>query len=420
MTEWQTRPIRDLCTHVVDCVNKTAPIAVDPTPFKMLRTTNVRNGWIDTTNLRSVEREVFDRWTRRLRPQRGDVVLTREAPLGEVGMVRTDETVFLGQRLVMYRADPRICDSRFLLYAMLGPDVQAELRRLGSGATVEHLRVPDCASLPIRCPNLAVQRRIGGILGALDDLIENNRRRIELLEQMAQAIYREWFVRLRYPGHERAACVEAPLDAIPADWVRTTIRDAAETLTRGIAPKYADDGSWTVLNQKCIRNGRIGLESARRQEREVPALKRVQFGDTLINSTGVGTLGRVAMYLGNHPALTADSHVTIVRPADPAANPWFAMNMVARQAEFEALGTGSTGQTELSRQDIGSLALLVPPLGLRRSFADRTWPLLMEVFQLLELNRKTSAVRDFLLPRLVTGQIDVAKLDLDELVGAVR
>lgn len=111
MTEWRSRRVSDLCSHIVDCVNKTAPLSESVTPFKMLRTTNVRGGFIDTNHTRRVDEVTYERWTRRMRPKRGDVVLTREAPLGEVGMLRSDESVFLGQRLVMYRADPTECDS---------------------------------------------------------------------------------------------------------------------------------------------------------------------------------------------------------------------------------------------------------------------------------------------------------------------
>src|SRR5690348_4498799 len=136
MSEWQDVPVRDLCSDIVDCINKTAPSVPHSTQWKMLRTTNIRRGWVDTENVKFVEGETFERWTRRLRPKSGDVILTREAPLGEVGLLRSNDSVFLGQRLVLYRVDPERCDNRFLCYAMLGPDVQAQLRSLGSGATV--------------------------------------------------------------------------------------------------------------------------------------------------------------------------------------------------------------------------------------------------------------------------------------------
>ena len=138
---------------------------------------------IDLSNVKYVDRPTYERWTRRQVPRAGDIILTREAPLGEVGMLKTSDLVFLGQRLVSYRADLDKVDRRFLLYALQSDDVQAQIRAFGSGATVEHMRVPDAKKLMVRVPALATQRRIGSILSAYDDLIENNTRRIVILEE---------------------------------------------------------------------------------------------------------------------------------------------------------------------------------------------------------------------------------------------
>src|ERR671919_201297 len=99
LVQRRTIPIVDLCEQHVDCVNRTAPVVATETPYKMIRTTNVRNGFIDTENVRYVTEETYKRWTRRLVPRRGDIILTREAPLGDVGMIRNDDFIFLGQRL---------------------------------------------------------------------------------------------------------------------------------------------------------------------------------------------------------------------------------------------------------------------------------------------------------------------------------
>lgn len=123
-SNWQRKKVADLCDLIVDCVNKTAPIVSYETDFKMLRTTNIKNGRIDTQNCRFVEEKTFDKWTRRAKVERGDVLLTREAPMGEVGLVNFDENVFLGQRIVQYRVNPKKLDSDFLLYSFLSPDLQ--------------------------------------------------------------------------------------------------------------------------------------------------------------------------------------------------------------------------------------------------------------------------------------------------------
>ncbi|MGH3557960.1 MAG: restriction endonuclease subunit S [Mycobacterium sp.] len=123
----------------------------------------------------------------------------------------------------------------------------------------------------------------------------------------------------------------------------------------------------------------------------------------------------MAMYLGTDANLTVDSHVTIARPVDPSLNPWYAMTLISRQSDFERLGTGSTGQTELSRHDVGSQLVVVPPAHVRANFADDVWPLLSAVNSLLGWNEVLGRTRDLLLPELITGQINVSGLDLDAL-----
>lgn len=104
-TDWPRVSVSEICESIVDCVNKTAPVVDSTTPYKMIRTTNVKKGWVNLAEVKSVSKEVFEKWTRRQLPRKGDVILTREAPLGEVGMLRSHDQVFLGQRLVSYRAD---------------------------------------------------------------------------------------------------------------------------------------------------------------------------------------------------------------------------------------------------------------------------------------------------------------------------
>jgi type I restriction enzyme S subunit len=118
-------PIRDLCESIIDCVNKTAPTIDEPSPYRMIRTTNVRGGRVDLTATKYVDQPTYERWVRRGTPRVGDIILTREAPLGEVGMLRDASGVFLGQRLVMYRVDDKRADRNFVLASMREHSVQA-------------------------------------------------------------------------------------------------------------------------------------------------------------------------------------------------------------------------------------------------------------------------------------------------------
>ncbi|MFE2578943.1 restriction endonuclease subunit S [Streptomyces sp. NPDC059378] len=145
-------PASAVCSAIVDCVNKTAPTSTEATPYKMIRTSNIRNGEVDLSGTFSVERGVFIEWNRRGAPRNGDILFTREAPLGQVGMLRTDISTFLGQRIVLYRANENMIKKELLLYNFLGSHMDRQLRLLGAGSLHEHMRVGDCLKLRIYCP----------------------------------------------------------------------------------------------------------------------------------------------------------------------------------------------------------------------------------------------------------------------------
>lgn len=207
--EWTKVKISEVCDMIVDCVNKTAPQVEYKTAFKMIRTPQIKGGRIDRENCRYVERETFEKWTRRARVLKGDVLLTREAPMGEIGYVDFDDTVFLGQRIMQYRVNATQLDSKFLLYSFLSPVLQNQFRmHEGSGSVVSHIRVPDCLNFELSLPPLDLQRKIAKILGDLDDKIELNRKTNQTLEQIAQALFKSWFVDFE-PTRAKIAAKEA-------------------------------------------------------------------------------------------------------------------------------------------------------------------------------------------------------------------
>ena len=182
---WVEKRIEEWCESIMDCVNKTAPVVEDTTPFKMIRTTNVRNGRVDVSKVRFVTEETFRIWTRRQIPRKGDVILTREAPMGEVGMLLTDDKVFLGQRLVSYRANAAKLDNQFLLFALQSSGLQDQIREKASGSTVQHMRVPDTKNLLLAAPPLAKQSQI---VGQLTYLLEESHRLAAVYEQKLAAL----------------------------------------------------------------------------------------------------------------------------------------------------------------------------------------------------------------------------------------
>lgn len=168
---WKRVPIKDVCESIIDCVNKTAPVVDYETPFKMIRTTNVRNGRVNTEDVRYVTEDTYLQWVRRGKPQVGDIIFTREAPVGEAGVLQDAEGIFLGQRTMMYRADTCLSDNYFLFYSLSSPFCQKQIEDFSNGGTVAHMRVPDCGEILINLPPFLEQKKIAQILSTWDKAI---------------------------------------------------------------------------------------------------------------------------------------------------------------------------------------------------------------------------------------------------------
>ncbi len=403
MSSWKRYELKYLCEGIIDCVNKTAPISSIPTEYKMLRTSDIRDGRINLENLNCVSFETFKKWTRRGELKQGDIVFTREAPLGEVGLVKEAKNLFLGQRLVLFRANKDVCDNRFLLYALMYYDNKQAIISKGVGSTVLHLRVPECEKITISAPNLITQRRIADILSAYDDLIENNRKQIKLLEEAAQRLYKEWFVDLRFPGHEHTKIV----DGVPEGWEKSTVSNISSVLRRGISPKYNDQAELMVINQKCIRQTVVTFDEARKQEKPFPEEMNLQDGDTVICSTGAGTLGRVGQIFGNYPQTTFDSHVTLVRAKLDFGTQYLFHFLKSQQEYLMGMGKGSTNQLELSRGTIQDLGILVPIKEIGKEFETLAQPFHDKIGVTNAEIRHLQNARDRLLPKLMSGEVEV-------------
>lgn len=402
-TPWQRVPIVELCEAHVDCVNRTAPVIDEPTPFKMIRTTNVRMGFIDTENVRYVTEEIYKKWTRRLVPKRGDVILTREAPLGDVGKIRTNESLFLGQRLYHFRPDPKKLDADFLLYSLLDEDLQGQIRGYGSGATVEHMRLEDIPSLEINIPRLPVQRRIAGILSAYDDLMENSRRRIRILEAMARTLYREWFVHFRFPGHQKYRRVASPIGDIPHGWEVRRVPECVDINPRVVVSREGENpfvpmGSLAddlmLITDIEIRDGNSGA--------------KFQNGDTLFARITPclenGKTGFV-QFLPDALAIACGSTEFIVLRSR-TLTPEF-VYLLARSDEFRGNAiksmSGASGRQRVQERCFDEFKIAHPPRALLDRFSGIIAPSFRMIQKLHLQIQNLRRTRDLLLPRLLSG-----------------
>ena len=316
----------------------------------------------------------------------------------------THSAFTIRMRIVAPDVEPQYC-----AYFIRGRTVRQSLSAQGSGTNIANLNQDILSRLEISLPSVDVQRRIAGILSGYDDLIEANSRRIAIMEEMARRLFDEWFIQLRFPGHVTPVLTQLAPDSVPADWVLGTVGTLTQYINRGIAPTYDDEVQTIVINQKCIRDGRLGLKAARKQSRSVPDEKIVRRFDVLINSTGIGTLGRVAQVLSIPCDTTVDSHVTIVRPHQEVDPHYFAMQVLALQDEFERAGIGSTGQTELGRTSIANTPVLIPPKGLQDQLGHLVGPMRDQIEVLSAQNEVLQSARDLLLPKLISGEIDLSR-----------
>ena len=245
------------------------------------------------------------------------------------------------------------------------------------------------------------QERIARFLLNIDEKIKVNDKINKNLLEQALAIYKDWF------------CDYALSDGtLPENWKITTIDAISSLVTRGIAPKYDDSSDQIVLNQKCIRDHTIDISLARRHLPKKINEKWISKGDLLINSTGTGTLGRVAQVWFEANNMTVDSHVTIVRPKDSILQSYIGFWGLSHESEIEAQHTGSTGQTELPRDRVKAMELPLPDEDTLSKFNELVIPMTSTVISNQEENARLSQLRDALLPKLMSGELDVSDIDL--------
>lgn len=406
MKEWKKYKALELCTDIIDCVNKTAPISSTPTDFHMLRTSDIRNGFVNLENLNCVTEETFLKWSRRGFLKEGDVIFTREAPLGEVGLVRYAKNYFLGQRLVLYRTNPEICDNRFLLYWFLNPQNKESIKSKGVGSTVTHLRVPECEKIEIYAPDLAMQKRIGGILSAYDDLIENNQNQIKLLEEAAQRLYKEWFVDLRFPDYENTPVV----DGVPEGW-KTDRADNFFEITIGKTPPRAKkeffvNGTNGVpwLSISDMKNFDVFVfntsENLTEESIKECNVKIVPAGTVFVSFKL--TVGRVAIATKNMCTNEAIAHFHMNDDVVQAYTYFY-----LKHFQYDTLGNTSSISKAVNSTIIKSMPFIMPKRETLILFYQKVSPILKMIrskqLQIIQL----SEARDRLLPKLISGELEV-------------
>lgn len=376
-----------------------------PYGFPIIDGANLK-GFKVTDNLTKFVTEEKARSLSRSIARRGDVIITISGTLGQIAYIPDDsmfEEYLCSQRQFRVSFDTSRVYVPYLVFYFHTNEGQGKILSFANQTGVPALSQPlkNFRKIRIQLPSYKEQRRIASVIEAINDKIECNQKINDNLQQQAAAIFRSWFVDCDLFGGKA-----------PDEWENVTLEDITALVSRGITPKYADDTDQIVINQKCVRNHMIDLSLARTHTPKVINEKWLRFGDLLINSTGDGTLGRAAQVWFQPKNLTVDSHVTIVRPAKENLIFYIGLWGILHEKEIESLHTGSTGQTELPRDRVKAMELRLPDNDTLDRFNALITPMAAAIVANQEENNQLAALRDAILPKLMSGEIDVSAVQL--------
>ncbi len=408
MTEWRRVPLGEVITlqRGFDLTEK----AATPGPYPVISS----GGTGYTTNVAKVD---------------GPGVITGRK--GVLGKVHFSPGPYWPHDTTLWVKDFRGAEPRFVYYLLQ----TLPLASLDAGAANPTLNRNHAHLLPVTVPGPSTQARIAGILGALDDLIENNEQQIRMLEEMTRAIYREWFVHFRYPGHEKATLAESALGPIPQGWRVKRVAAIASKQRHGVASgpfgsklgrKHYRDNGVPVLRGTNLRLGggfdETDLVYVSAEKADELRSSLTGPGDIVI--TQRGTLGQVGM-IPPRPRyeryVLSQSQMKITTDSEVAAPGFVYAQMRSEGTTRRFIAQAMTaGVPHVNLALLRDFQILVPPIAVQRMFTDTADPLWADALSLASQRLILVAIRDSLLPKLVSGDIEVASLDLDALVEAAE
>lgn len=377
--------LNDICELIVDCPHSTA--YDEGTGYPLVRTPNIGRGRIIYSGMHRVCEEVYNKRNARAIPQTNDLIFAREATAGNVALIQEGEKVCLGQRTVLIRPNANLVNPAFLTYHLLAPEQQYKLLSTANGATVAHVNMPTIRNLKLSLPPLATQHRIATILSRYDSLIENYQKQIKLLEEAAQRLYKEWFVDLRFPGHENTKIV----DGVPEGWEEKSIMEVFDFKYGKVLPtKYF------------VEDGPIPVYGASKQ------IGRYTKANCFEPKVLIGSRGNAGFV---HRTIEDETYVTnnsfIVEPTKEYTFlrlPYIYESFKAM--DFVAICTGAA-QPQLTLNSIASLKYIVPTKKLITIYCDVSISFFTKIAMSYKQIRLLIEARDRLLPKLMSGEINV-------------
>jgi len=344
-----------------------------------------------------------------------DLVFTHRGTLGQVGIIPSTpyKRYVVSQSQMKLTCDPAKAVPMYMYYYFSSVG-KTELLKHVSGSGVPAISSPltTLKNLRIRIPPLKTQKKIASILSAYDDLIENNLKRIKILEEMAQRLYREWFVHFRFPGHENVKMVDSPLGPIPEGWEVVPFTKIADVLSGGtpktkieeywggeipfFAPKDAPDSFYVTKTEKTITQ--LGLQKCN---------SRLYPKDTVF-ITARGTVGKVVM-----PSIDmAMNQSCYALQGKKGINQHFLFLLTKQQSEYLKKNTGGATFDTIIVETFERMLVAKPDYDLIKKFSALVESQLDVILNLINKNYLLRQTRDLLLPKLISGEVDVSSVDI--------
>ena len=375
--------LNDICEFIVDCPHSTAPDEGEGYPI--IRTPNVGRGRLILDGVQRVSKATYDKRNIRAVPQKDDIIFAREAPAGNAAIIRAGQEVCLGQRTVLIRPDKKKVCPQFLAYYILAPKQQYELLGTANGATVAHVNIPIIRNMLVNIPKIEIQERIAEILSSYDDLIENNKKQIKLLEEAAERLYREWFVDLHFPGCEDVKIV----DGVPKGWLDGTVGNIA-LFKRG-----------KTITKAQIHKGNVPVVAG--------GLEPAYYHNVANTVAPVITISGSGANAGFARLYNVDVFASDCSFVDSQTTPylfWVYCFIKDSKAKLDSLQKGAA-QPHVYAKDINALKIYIPTDDILDRFCKVVAPYFGKIKNFQRQNDLLLQARDRLLPRLMSGEVEV-------------
>lgn len=416
---WRETTLGEVCDEVGGII-QTGPFGsqlhesdYSPDGIPVVMPKDIIEGRIATDSVARVSPEHVERLSRH-KLRSGDIVYGRRGDIGRQALIRPEQEGWMcGTGCLRLGFGEAVLNPLFLHYYLRQDDVVSWITNQAVGATMPNLNTGILRTVPVRFPLLPVQRRIAGILSAYDELMENSQRRIRLLETMARALYREWFVHFRFPGHEKHPRVASPLGDIPQGWEVASIDDVCARVTDGShhSPKSVEEGL-PMASSKDMHDWGLNLDTARLiSPKDFADLVRndckPKKNDVLITKDGANYLKYIFVARAEQEVVLLSS-VAMLRP-NARINPHLLAAILKEPENKGRLRNYVTGAAipRVVLKDFKRFELLLPSKEVQTAWAKIAEPMTEQIWRLIDQIQNLRRTRDLLLPRLLSGQVNL-------------